>query len=359
VKAQDKFPRRQSVVRDVAADIERRIKAGEWTANALLPPVRALSKAYGVATLTVQRAIALLREAGYLRTVPRAGTFVAEGNPLDGVVLVTSLRILGMAHDRWAAFGEMLVSVQAACADLGIPLVTATERDNPKRFGQRRYGFLFVPSSGTAIELERWHDAVIGAGQPYVSIGYDSGLRHYLGRDDLGASRKALQYLTDLGHRDIALFPRLRDAGRLDLVSVALEGVPDLRVRTYPVRDTGRHSADGMRKAFDQMLESRDRPTAICCGVDAIVMDLLDCLAGEGTSVPEECSVLGYCRKAFATWEGVPITRLNNPRGRIAALAVAELVKMAAGASGPGRSWITPEIVEGATCAPISLPVGM
>ena len=349
--------RRGNVTRDIATDIERRVKAGDISPDEPLPSVRALAKEYGVAPLTVQRAVDLLRDAGLLRSVPRVGTFVNEGCPLDGVVLVTSMEVLGMAHDAWCAFGEVLTSAQGACAELGIPLMTATERDAPERFTSKHYGYLFVPSA-EAIELSVWRAPVIDAGAPHVSCGYDHGLAQHMGRDDKAASRLAIEHLAGLGHRDIALFPRMRGSGRVDLMPVTLERSPGLRVRTYPVAPVARSVTDayheGMRVAFEHMLETRERPTAIACGVDSIVLALMDLLDAEGLRVPEDCSVLGYCREAFGTWRGVAITRMDNPRGRIAAQAVKELVKMATGGPGPGRVWLTPELIEGETCAPVA-----
>lgn len=349
------FRRRRNVTRDIASDIERRIRSGDISGEEPLPAIRALAKQYGVAPLTAQRAIDLLRNAGMLRTVPRVGTFVNEGCPLDGVVLVTSMDILGMAHDAWRAFGDVLSAAQGACTELGIPLITATERDLPERFTSKHYGFLLAPSGGGQ-ELSVWRGPVIDAGLPYVSCGYDHSLAQYMGRDDKGASRLAIEYLAGLGHRDIALFPRLRGPGRVDLMPVAVEGFPDVRVRTYPVAPIARGAGDpdreGMRVAFEHMLETRERPTAIACGVDSIVLYLMDFMDAEGLRVPEDCSVLGYCRGAFAKWREVTITRMDNPRGRIAAQAVRELVKIAEGGPGPGRVWLAPKLIEGETCAP-------
>jgi DNA-binding GntR family transcriptional regulator len=58
----------------VADDVERRINAGEITAQ--LPGERALADEYGVAYTTVRHAMQVLRERGVIITRQGRGTFV-------------------------------------------------------------------------------------------------------------------------------------------------------------------------------------------------------------------------------------------------------------------------------------------
>lgn len=61
----------------VADHISARIDAGELTPGARLSPERELAAEYGVAYLTVRRAMVELRERGRIITVHGKGTFVA------------------------------------------------------------------------------------------------------------------------------------------------------------------------------------------------------------------------------------------------------------------------------------------
>lgn len=68
----------------VAADLRRRIQAGEWAADDPLPPVGGLAAHYGVSRSTVTRAMRVLAGEGLVRIVPRWGTFVTgEGGKPD------------------------------------------------------------------------------------------------------------------------------------------------------------------------------------------------------------------------------------------------------------------------------------
>ena len=62
----------------LASVLRARIAAGDWSTGPL-PSVKALQETYDVGRDTVLRAIELLRSEGLVFTVPRRGTYVAQG----------------------------------------------------------------------------------------------------------------------------------------------------------------------------------------------------------------------------------------------------------------------------------------
>ncbi|MET8181958.1 winged helix-turn-helix domain-containing protein [Streptomyces sp. NPDC005336] len=60
----------------VAADIERRISAGEIPQGGRLENERELADRYGVSAGTVRRAVRDLRDRGLVATLPAKGTYV-------------------------------------------------------------------------------------------------------------------------------------------------------------------------------------------------------------------------------------------------------------------------------------------
>ena len=68
-------PERPSEI--VAADLRRRIAAGEWERDEALPTTAALADHYHVSQATVTRVLRVLAAEGLVRTVPRWGTFRA------------------------------------------------------------------------------------------------------------------------------------------------------------------------------------------------------------------------------------------------------------------------------------------
>ena len=60
----------------VANDVAGKIERGELAPGARLPGEQAMAAEYGVARMTVARAVRELRERGLVRTVIGKGTFV-------------------------------------------------------------------------------------------------------------------------------------------------------------------------------------------------------------------------------------------------------------------------------------------
>lgn len=65
--------------REIAADIARRIIAGEWPIGGRVPTTRAFAADYGVHVNTAEKALALLKERGLIIGERGGGRFVAGG----------------------------------------------------------------------------------------------------------------------------------------------------------------------------------------------------------------------------------------------------------------------------------------
>ena len=342
--------------RGIASDIKKRIAAGEFAPGEPIPSIRDLVSSYGVAPMTVRRALSVLCSAGQLQSVRGVGSFVSEGCPLDGIVLVSTFRAQEKLHDTRDAQYVALAGAQQASTEAGIPIITVSEEDTPERFVMGNHGFLLLFSSFDAIELAKWTNAIMTARAPYVSIGYDNGLPNFITRDDHAASRKALRHLYSLGHRHIALLPQLRSRARLDLAPIHMNDAADLVVQMYPIKVSSALDAqerlDVVRAALEQAFAEPNRPTAVVAGTGEFVPDTMSGLRDLGIRVPEDCSVVGYCREVFDNWNGQRITRVDNPRRTIAHRAIQELIKMGAGGGYQcGRVLVKPEFFEGDTCA--------
>lgn len=61
----------------VEADLRRRIAAGEWQADEMMPTVAEFAGHYGVSPGVITRVLRRLAADGLVRTVPRWGTFRA------------------------------------------------------------------------------------------------------------------------------------------------------------------------------------------------------------------------------------------------------------------------------------------
>jgi DNA-binding GntR family transcriptional regulator len=62
----------------VAAEIKRRIEAGQYQPGMPIPAERRLADELGVSVGTIRRAVKALKEQGTVRVLPQKGVFVVE-----------------------------------------------------------------------------------------------------------------------------------------------------------------------------------------------------------------------------------------------------------------------------------------
>jgi GntR family transcriptional regulator of arabinose operon len=85
-----------------------------------------------------------------------------------------------------------------------------------------------------------------------------------------------------------------------------------------------------------------ERPTAIVCYNDELVVLLLDVVRGLGLSVPEQLSIVGFDDSALATATEVKLTTVVHPKSAMGEDAVRLLMRMM---SSGGRAGTEKDIV--------------
>jgi DNA-binding GntR family transcriptional regulator len=65
----------------LAAILREHIRSGDLAPRHKIPPITVLEQQYGLSTMTVRRAIAVLSDEGLVRTIPGRGTFVTDSPP--------------------------------------------------------------------------------------------------------------------------------------------------------------------------------------------------------------------------------------------------------------------------------------
>ncbi|WP_310741352.1 GntR family transcriptional regulator [Microbispora sp. H10670] len=70
--------RKKRLYQEIAEEVAQRIRQQEFRPNRAIPSEKALMKDYGVAKATVRLAVGLLRDQGYVFTVPHRGTYVSS-----------------------------------------------------------------------------------------------------------------------------------------------------------------------------------------------------------------------------------------------------------------------------------------
>ena len=85
----------------IKALVREKVRTGEWTVGDRIPSELDLASAFGVARMTVNRALRELTEEGMLERVTGVGTFVAEGKPQSSLLRIAHIRdeILARGHE--------------------------------------------------------------------------------------------------------------------------------------------------------------------------------------------------------------------------------------------------------------------
>ncbi|WNV90770.1 TetR/AcrR family transcriptional regulator C-terminal domain-containing protein [Umezawaea sp. Da 62-37] len=115
----------------IAAELKRRIEAGELTPGSRVPSVRGIAAEFGVAMATATRVVAALSDEGLVRAVPRVGTVVATPAPSrrsaprrDASAHLTRDRVVQAAIDLADGAGFAALSMRTVAAELGVPTMS-------------------------------------------------------------------------------------------------------------------------------------------------------------------------------------------------------------------------------------------
>jgi AcrR family transcriptional regulator len=122
----------------IAAELRRRIEAGELAPGDRVPSTRAITQRWGVAMATATKALAALRHEGLVRAVPGVGTVVADTAPHPGTAPHSATRSAGSSADDPAvrtrivraavaladAEGTAGLTMRRIAAELGVPTMS-------------------------------------------------------------------------------------------------------------------------------------------------------------------------------------------------------------------------------------------
>jgi len=131
--------------------------------------------------------------------------------------------------------------------------------------------------------------------------------------DDVHGGQLGIEYLTGLGHTDIAWvcgpdsIPQVADrgAGVAKAAKFACAKVETIRVSLM-------NTTQG-EEAAKKILALKTTPTAIFCANDLVALGVMRTLRENKFKIPEQVSVLGYDDIEFAASAAVPLSSISQP----------------------------------------------
>lgn len=178
---------------------------------------------------------------------------------------------------------------------------------------------------------DRIVDYLCEAGLLYVVVGKASQLEGQtvcIDNDNLLAGREAADYLYRLGHRKIAylgcdttfLYSADRKAGyQLSLLEHGLPLMPEYCVDVEEL-------FSGELPALRELLERKDRPTAVVASDDILAVLLERTCMQMGLSVPEDLSIISFNNSPFAQLTPVQLTSVDINSFRLGCEAASQLI---------------------------------
>jgi DNA-binding LacI/PurR family transcriptional regulator len=190
---------------------------------------------------------------------------------------------------------------------------------------------------------------------PVVALwhGSHSHAFHSVNVDNEIGVRKALDHLTELGHKRVAFvggapFGDIRDREEAfrSYNTEAGRSIPSEYVQHVE------NTFEASQAALDLLLRSRRIPSAIVAATDVIAIGLIGAAARYGIRVPEEISIIGFDDVPFAAASVPPLTTVHVPFGEMGEAAV-ELAVSVGREEPPQARTFEPRLVVRESTAPV------
>lgn len=149
--------------------------------------------------------------------------------------------------------------------------------------------------------------------------------------DNVAASKGAVMYLIDRGHKRIVHFagPRysMHSDERIEGVRRAFSS-QRLVFDDHDIVHAGARLEDGYRAGLEFFRDrNEDRPTAVTCYNDLVALGLIRALGELDLRVPEDVSVIGYDDIEMASYASLPLTTVRVPKREMGQQAAEILIR--------------------------------
>ncbi len=295
-----------------------------------LPGGRALSKEFGLSYMTLRKAIKELVNEGYLRNVEREGTFVVEPRQRYKKTFNIGFYLAERITDGISSpyYSLILKKLGEEINKNGYHIILLTNIENIVNLKDERnvdgiIATCFPENKHVLKEISRF--------MPMVLIDNHIKYEHIPAVliDNFYGTYKAVKYLIETGHRDIAYVTGTLD---YDIGYDKLEGYKKALIdNNIPVNNDfvyeGSYVFESGYSSIEHFLALPKRPTAFVCGDDSIAFGVLKGLNEKGINVPEEVSIVGFDDLDLCLRIHPSLTTVKSPLGELASQCVKYIIK--------------------------------
>lgn len=216
-----------------------------------------------------------------------------------------------------AIFSRFLGAVEKELARNNLSLVVATTENDPEIETEKALGMIDIGAealivSGTTHSPE-FHKLIEKSRLPVVATSLFDDTYHLptVGYDNSNASRIALEYLLNAGHRNIAVIHGPVKSN--DRTKARLSGLENPDTNTFLQMFETSISIEGGCTATQRLLKEVTTFSAVLCFSDVLAMGALFELQRHGIKVPDEMSLMGIDDLPSSSFTCPEITTVHLP----------------------------------------------
>ncbi len=371
----------QPLYKRIYDSLRDQIRTGAFPPGARVPSEKELIEQFGVSRITSKRALEMLTKDGFIVRRPGRGSFVVGGAEPNGTRRAPAKAANAMAHcvgvvipDFSESYGtSLLAGIEEECAANGrLPILRRShgrqdlEEEAVHSLAQMGVGGVVVmPVHGEHYNPGILRHVLDGASMVFVDRYLKGISAPFVGTDNVAASRKATDFLLDLGHTKISLVsPPAVDTSTLEdriegfVRSHAERGVgieqtlwsADL-TSTIPGQGTEVHVAADVTKICS-LVEAHPSITCFYAMEYNLALIVREALAQMHKRVPEDVSIL--CFDGPRNYIGRhAFTHVRQNESEMGRLAVRILMRQISGEVVRDRVFIEASLVVGASTGPV------
>ncbi|MDX8045195.1 GntR family transcriptional regulator [Gracilibacillus sp. S3-1-1] len=335
----------EAMYKQIKQSIKSKILEGLMQPHEKISSESELMSQFDVSRHTVRVAIGELVNEGWLYREQGAGTFCADRTKNDSYSSRLPQKNIAIVTTYISAyiFPSIIRGAEAYLSEQGYHVSifnTNNKHEQEKKIInlllEGNYdGVIIEPShSASATPNLRYYLNLEKAQIPYVMINaiYDELEPIYFMMDDELGGYLQTKHLLDLGHQNIACMYKTDDAQGQKRLKGYIKAYRESNVPLHPKNiitySTENNIAKPKQELKRLLTAKMDRPTALVCYNDQLVLQLMDEVRELGIRIPDELSLVGYDDSMFAEVSEIKLTSITHPKSKLGLDAAKAIIQM-------------------------------